>query len=192
VYSVTICQLFCLVIRLFILFCRNKCFFQLLKYATFIYRCPGFGQDMVNFHRTPGRGTARGWGLTPPGQTEPGIPYPVQSRCVRGGRGGNSLAARERAAPVLSERAGLLCEFVSYFLLTCIVVVTVASVCCSVKLPLSRPTSFLPVFFPFSSAPRQGEGQPRGTFVASCSRNQNIKLAPRCGAGIMAGLSSGC
>ena len=24
--------------------------------------CPGFGQDRVNFHRTPGRGTAGGWG----------------------------------------------------------------------------------------------------------------------------------
>jgi len=31
--------------------------------------CPGFGQDRVNFHR-PG-------GLTPPGQTEQGIPYHV-------------------------------------------------------------------------------------------------------------------
>jgi len=28
-------------------------------------------------------------------------------------------------------------------------------------------------FFPFSSAPRQGEGQPCGTFVAGCSQNQN-------------------
>jgi len=55
--------------------------------------CPGFGQDRVNFHRTPGRGTAgtaAGWGLTPPGQTEPGIPYHVPS-CwvpVEGGRRG--------------------------------------------------------------------------------------------------------
>jgi len=32
--------------------------------------CPGFGQDRVNFHRTPGRGTARGCGLNPPSQTE--------------------------------------------------------------------------------------------------------------------------
>jgi len=30
-------------------------------------------------------------------------------------------------------------------------------------------------FFPFSSAPRWGEGQPRGAFVACCSRNQNTK-----------------
>jgi len=121
--------------------------------------CPGFGQDKVNFHRTPGRGTAGtawtpgrgkagtagGWGLTPPGQTEPGIPYHVPSRWVPvggGQRGGDGLAARECAALVLSEREGLLCESVSYFLLICIVVVTVPSVCCSVKLPLSLPASF--------------------------------------------------
>jgi len=72
-------------------------------------------------------------GLTQPqpGQTEPGIPYHVPSCGIPvGGRcGRNSLAARERAAPVLSGREGLLCEFGSYFLLICIVVVTVPSVC---------------------------------------------------------------
>ncbi|XP_075267057.1 coiled-coil domain-containing protein 171 isoform X7 [Opisthocomus hoazin] len=46
-----------------------------------------------------------GWGLTPPGQTEPGIPYPVPS-CWVPWRGGDSLAAREHAAPVLSGREG--------------------------------------------------------------------------------------
>jgi len=81
--------------------------------------CPGFGQDRVNFHWTPGSGTAGGWGLTPPGQTEPGIPY----HGGEGRRGGNSLAARERAAPVRSERESL---FLSCFLLICIVVVPVS------------------------------------------------------------------
>ena len=88
--------------------------------------CPGFGQDRVNFHRTPGRGTAGGWGLTPPGQTEPGIPCHVPSRWVPVGGAARrelSLAARERAAPVRSERAGL---FLSCFLLICIVVVPVS------------------------------------------------------------------
>ena len=98
------------------------------------------------FHRTPGRGTARGWGLTPPGQTEPGIPYHVSSRWVP--VGGAARQERSRglggrgAGPVSGERlsgsyGSLLC-----FLLICIVVVAVPSVCCSVKLPLSRPTSF--------------------------------------------------
>jgi len=47
------------------------------------------------------------------------------------------------------------------------------SVCCSVELPLPDP----PVsasFFSFSSARRQGEGRPRGAFLAGGSRNQNI------------------
>jgi len=61
-------------------------------------------------------------GLTQPqpGQTEPGIPYHVPS-CwvpVGGRRGGNSRAARERAALVLFRRAALwVVRFVSCFLL---------------------------------------------------------------------------
>jgi len=58
-----------------------------------------------------------------------------------GQRGGNSLAAREGSAAVRSERAGLFCGFVLCNPLFCIVV-PVLFVCCSVKLPLSRPTSF--------------------------------------------------
>ena len=57
--------------------------------------------------------------------------------------GGNSLASRERAAEVWSGRAALwVVQFVLCILLICIVVVTVPFVYCSVKLPLSRPTSF--------------------------------------------------
>jgi len=125
-----------------------------------IYRCPGFGQDRVNFHRTPGRSTAGGWGLTPPDQTEPArysIPCDVTLGSGEGAqRGRDGLAAREGAAPVLSGRAGLLCEFVSYFLLICIVVVPVPSVCCSVKLPLSRPTSFCLFLFILLRTPAGG------------------------------------
>jgi len=47
-------------------------------------------------------------------------------------------------------------------------------------------------FFPFSSTPRQGEGRPRGAFVAGRSPSQKINLVPKCGAGITAGLSSVC
>jgi len=65
-----------------------------------------------------------------PGQTEEDIPYHVLSCWVPvgggGWRDGNSLAARERAAPVLFGRAGLwLVWFVSCFLLICIVIVPV-------------------------------------------------------------------
>jgi len=110
------------------------------------WSCPGFGQDRVDFYQTPGRGTAGGWGLTPPGQTELGIPYHVPSRGVPVGEGAarrDSLAARERAVPVLSGRTPLWGRAVcSVYPLFCTVVVPVPSVCCSVKLPLSRPTSF--------------------------------------------------
>ena len=104
-------------------------------------------QDRVNFHQTPGRGTAGGWGLTPPDQTEPGIPCHVTSCGVpvgEGRRGGDSLAAWEGAAPgscsgerLSGSRDSLLC-----FLLICTVVVTVPSVSCSVKLLLSQPIIF--------------------------------------------------
>ena len=109
-------------------------------------RCPGFGQDRVNFHQNSGRGTA-GWAYpTPTWPNRAGYSIPCAVMLGSGGRGGqrggNSLAAQERAAPVLFGRVGPLCEFVSYFLLICIVVVAVPFVCCSVNLPLSRPTSF--------------------------------------------------
>jgi len=57
--------------------------------------------------------------------------------------GGNSLVAPERAVAVWSGRAALwVVQFVLCFLLFCIVVVAIPFVCCSVKLPLSQPTSF--------------------------------------------------
>jgi len=66
-----------------------------------------------------------------------------------GGRGsGNSLAAWEGTAAVRSGRTALwVVRFVLCFLLICTIVVPVPFVCCSVKLPLSRPTSFLPGSF---------------------------------------------
>ena len=89
--------------------------------------CPGFGQNRVNFHRNPGRGTAGGWGLTPPGQTEPGIPYHVTSRWVPVGgtarREGTRGLGGRGAGPVSGER--LLYGSWLCFLLICIVVVPV-------------------------------------------------------------------
>jgi len=78
-------------------------------------------------------------GLTPPGQTEPGIPYHVPSCEVPvGGTGASgTLAAGERAVAAVRERGSLVVQFVLCFLLICIIVVTVPFVCCSVKLPLS-------------------------------------------------------
>ena len=104
--------------------------------------------------------------LTPPGQTEPGIPYHVPSCWVPvGGElgGGNLLAARLGRSWQQSWRAALwVVRFVLCFPIICIVVVPVPSVCCSVKLPLSRPTSFC--LFSSHSPPHPGGG--RGGRVA--------------------------
>jgi len=154
--------------------------------------CLGFGQDRVNFHRTPGRGTARGWGLTPPGQTEPGIPYHVTSRWVPGGGGGtagtHSHGSGACGAGVVRESG---CVFVVFspYLYRCCSCFPLFAVLLNCPYPDPPVAAF---FFSFSSARRQGEGRPRGAFVAGSSRNQNIKLAPKRGAGITAGLSSGC
>ena len=126
--------------------------------------CPGFGQNRVNFHRTPGRGTAGGWGLTPPGHTEPGIPYHVTSRWVPVGgavrrEGTRGLGGRS-AGPVSGER--LLYGSWLCFLLICIVVVPVFPLF-AVLLNCPYPThQFLPLSF--HSPPHAGGG--RGGHVA--------------------------
>jgi len=114
-----------------------------------------FSQDRINFHQNPGRGTAfEGavcggvWVLTPPGQAEQDIPYHVLSCWVPVGRswavGTHSWLGSAQLWSSLGGRLSVLCGFVLCFLLICIVVVTVPFVCCSVKLPLSRPTGFCP------------------------------------------------
>jgi len=64
-----------------------------------------------------------GWGLTPPGQSEPGIPYHVTSRWVPVVGAARRELSHGSGPPVRSERAGL---FLSCFLLICIVVVPVS------------------------------------------------------------------
>jgi len=111
-------------------------------------QCPGFGQDRVNFHWTPGRGTAGRPDPTWPNRAKYSIPCAVILGSGGGELGGgNSLAARKGSAAVRSERAVLFCRLCSaglfcIFPFFCIVVVPVPFVCCSIKLPLSRPTSF--------------------------------------------------
>jgi len=80
-----------------------------LKQAkTHITHCPGLDQDRVNFHRNPGRGTA-GW-ADPTWPTRTGCSIPCAIMLGSGGvelGGEDSLAARERVAPVWSRRAAL-------------------------------------------------------------------------------------
>jgi len=85
-------------------------------------------------------------GLTPLGQTEPGIPYHVPSCWVpvggRGAGGQELIRGSGACAAVRSRRAALCCRalffwFILCIPLFCIIVVPVPFVCCSVKLPLS-------------------------------------------------------
>jgi len=98
--------------------------------------------------------------------------YSIPCAVMLGSGGGAARRELSRGSGACSggERLSGSCGSLLCFLLICTIVVTVPSVCCYVKLPLSRPTSSLLVvfffFFPFSSAPRPGEGGPRGAFVA--------------------------
>jgi len=87
-------------------------------------------------------------GLTSPGQTEQGIPYHLLSCWVLVERSW-AVGTHSRLGSVWRQSgrewlcsAGSVLWFVLCVPLFCIVVVPVPSVCCSVKLPLSRPTGF--------------------------------------------------
>jgi len=106
-------------------------------------RCPGFGQDRVNFHQKPRRDTARQTDPTWPNQTGYSIPCAVMLGSRWGaGQGGKLNAAEERTGHRVVRVALCISLFVLCILLISVIVVTVPFLCCSVKLPLSLPTSF--------------------------------------------------
>jgi len=115
-------------------------------------------------------------GLTQPGQTEPGIPYHVPSCWVpgRGELGAGTLSRLGRAQRRFGTRerfcsAGLFCIFpFSVSLLLLFPLFAVLLNCPYPDPPVSA------CFFPFSSAPQWGEGQPRGAFVAVCSQTRTL------------------
>ena len=117
-----------------------------MKYLNmlFLHICPGFGQDRVNFHQNPGRGTAgTGW----PHLAKQSRAF--HTMCHHAGfRWGGSWVAgtHSRLGSVQQRGSGRavlwVVRFVLCFLHICIVVVPVRFVSCSVKLPLSRPTGF--------------------------------------------------
>jgi len=98
-----------------------------------------YGQLILSLWLQPG-----GMTQPQPGQTEPGIPYHVPSRWVQVGGAARRELTRGLGACGGGGLGEWLCCVVCFscFLLICIVVVPVPSVCCSVKLPLCRPTSF--------------------------------------------------
>jgi len=123
-----------------------------------------FGQDRVNFHQNPGRDTA-GW-AEPTWTNRAGYSIPCVVMLGSGGEvAGEAIAPRESAGKVRVVLSISL--FVLYILFISIVVVTVPFVCCSVKLPLSRPTSFLPVSFHSPPHPHGGRDG-RATEWAFC------------------------
>jgi len=130
--------------------------------------CPAFGQDRVNFHQTPGRGTAGtagGWGLTPPGKTEPGIPYHVMSRWVPVGgsaRWGLTCSWGARGAGAVRESGSVVRVWVVFspYLYRCCYCFPLFAVL--LNCPYPDPPFFC--LFSFHSPPHRGRG--RGDRVA--------------------------
>jgi len=147
--------------------------------------CPGFGQNRVNFHQNPGRGTA-GWAdLTPTWSNRAGysITCAVMLGSGGGGHGRNSLAAQERGRQSCpGERLSGSCGSCGVFPLSVSLLFLFPLFAILLNCPYPDPP-LSASFFPFSCARRRGEGRPRGAFVARGSGNQNIKLAPSVGRG---------
>jgi len=128
--------------------------------------CPGFGQDRVNFHQEPGGNTAGR--ADPTWSNRAGCSIPCAVMLGSGGGelgGGNSLAAR-KCTPVAG---GESCS-VGSAILFCVFSLSVSLLFAAL---LNCPYPDPPVsacFFPFSSEPQRGEGQPRGAFVAGHSQ----------------------
>ena len=116
-------------------------------------------------------------GLTQPqpGQAKPGIPYHVPSCWAPvGGSGAAGISSWLGSARRQSGRerlcsAGLCSVFpLSVSLLLLFPLFAVLLNCPYPDPPVSA------CFFPFSSAPRLGEGQPRGAFVDGCSQTITV------------------
>jgi len=137
--------------------------------------CPGFGQDRVNFHRTPGRGTAGTADPTPTWPNRAGYSIPCDVMLRSGGGGG--AAGTPRGSGGLSgdsvrESGSVLrvCFCIFPFSVLLLLLFPLSAVLLNCPYP-DPPVSAC--FFPFSSAPQRGEGRPRGAFVAGCSQQQN-------------------
>jgi len=148
--------------------------------------CPGFGQDRVNFHQNPGRGTARWADLTPtwPNRAR----YSILCAVTLGSGGG--AARRELTRGLGARGAGPVQESSSVARVVRVMFSPYLYRYCSCPLLfavlLNCPYPDPPVsasFFLFSSTPWWGEGRPHGAFVASGSWNQNSNWRPGVGPG---------
>ena len=143
-----------------------------------------FGEDRVNFHQNPGRGTA-GWAdPTPTWPNRAGCSIPCAVMVGSGGGklgGGNSHGSGARGR----GRGGRLCGSCD---LCCVFPLSVLLLFLfplfAVLLNCPYPTHhFSACFFPFSSAPQREEGRPSSAFVASHSQTITLNLAPNVGGG---------
>jgi len=135
-------------------------------------RCPGFSQDRVNFHRTPGRGSGGRADPSWPNRAGCSMPWAITLGSGGGERGGgSSRLARERTAAV-RESGSLGCA-------VCVVFSPHLYRCCSCSLCLlfcytaRTPTrQFLPLSFRSSLHPGGGRGG-RVALVLRAQPNQN-------------------
>jgi len=114
--------------------------------------------------------------LTPPGQTEQGIPYHVPSCWVP--VGGSWVTGTHSGAwgGGRSGRAALwVVRFVLCFPFIYTLVIAVPFVCCSVKLPLSRPTSFC-LFLSILLCTPEGGGAAAWRFCCRPQPNHNTRI----------------
>jgi len=139
--------------------------------------CPGFGQDRINFHQNPGRDIARRADPTWPNRAGYSIPCNRHAGFRWGGAGQRELTRSSgvRGSGGRGERLSVFCSLCRIFSLSVSLLLLFPLFAVLLNCPYPDP----PVsacFFPFSSAPRQGEGRPRGTFVAG--RSQTITTGP--------------
>jgi len=84
-----------------------------------------------------------------------------------------------------------VCVITVVLLLSILVLLLFPLFAVQLNCPYTDPPVFA-CFFPFSSPTQRGEGRPHGSFVAGHGQTITLNLAPKCGAGIMAGLSRVC
>jgi len=87
--------------------------------------------------------------------------------------GGKAVAAWECAGHWAVRAALCILLFVLYILLISIIVVTIGFVCCSVKLSLSWPVSFLPFSYHSPPHPSGGRGERVTTWPFVADQDQN-------------------
>jgi len=110
---------------------RSVLFSKRIITECYLIQCPGFGQDRVNFHQNPGRGTARWADPTWPNRVGYSIPCAVML-----GSGGEELGGRELTRSSGGHSDGLVRENGSVGHAVCVMFSPYLYRCCSCSLYL--------------------------------------------------------